>query len=50
MHESCDEFVRRKNIENFKRQLGAATNEGERRMLRTLLAEEQQKERQAKPG
>ena len=50
MRDSCDEFVRRKNIENFKRQLDAATDEGERRMLLTLLAEEQQKERQAKPG
>jgi hypothetical protein len=50
MHESCDDFVRRTNIENFKRQLAAATDEGERRMLGTLLAEEEQKEEQAKPG
>jgi hypothetical protein len=50
MRDSTDEFVRRKNIENFKRQLDAETNEGKRRVLRTLLAEEQQKEQQAKPG
>jgi hypothetical protein len=50
MHESCDGFVRQKNIENFKRQLDAATDESKRRMLLRLLAEEQQKEQQAKSG
>jgi hypothetical protein len=49
MHESHEEYVRRKNIENFKRRLDAAPDEGERRMLLRLLAEEQQKEQQAKP-
>ncbi len=50
MHESFEEFVRRKNIENLERQLDAAADEGKRRMVRTLLAEEQEKERQANPS
>ena len=40
MSESSDAFVRRQNIENFKRQLGEAEDEARREVLLALLAAE----------
>lgn len=44
---SESEFVRRQNLERFRRRLASATDEAERSMLRRLLAEEERKEPKA---
>jgi hypothetical protein len=38
-----DEFIAKANIEHFKTQLKTETDEGKRRVLERLLAEEEQK-------
>ena len=38
-----DEFVAKANIEHFKAQLKTETDEGKRRVLERLLADEEQK-------
>ena len=37
-------FIRRKNIENYRKLLAATTNDAERKVLLKLLAEEEAKE------
>ena len=40
---SESDFVRRQNLERFRRRLASATDEAERSMLRRLLVEEERK-------
>lgn len=40
---SMEDFIRRKNIENYRKQLEQTQDEGERKVLRKLLAQEQAK-------
>ena len=40
---SESDFVRRQNLEKFRRRLASATDEAERRLLRKLLVEEERK-------
>ncbi len=41
--QSIDEFVHGQNVVNFKRRLNTELDQGKRKMLLTLLAEEQAK-------
>ena len=50
MDESVETFVRQQNLENFKRQIEAATDPIQRKMLLTLLAEEEAKAAAARAG
>jgi hypothetical protein len=42
-----DSFIRRKNVERYHLLLERVTEDGERQRILTLLAEEQQKQRDA---
>jgi hypothetical protein len=42
-----ERFIRRQNVERYKRLLEAATDETERERIRKLLQEEQEKQRNA---
>jgi hypothetical protein len=43
MSSSVERFIQRENIRNFRRRLEAATDEGQRKTLLALLAEEEAK-------
>ena len=43
MWSSVERFIQRENIRNFKKRLEAATDEGQRKTLLALLAEEEAK-------
>jgi hypothetical protein len=43
MSSSVERFIQRENIRNFKKRLEAATDEGQRKTLLALLAEEEAK-------
>jgi hypothetical protein len=47
---SGSDFVRRQNLEKFRRRLASATDEAERRLLRKLLVEEECKAPSATGG
>jgi hypothetical protein len=42
-----DRFIRRENVKHFRELLKSATDEAERQRLSNLLAEEQQKQKDA---
>ena len=50
MDESVETFVRQQNLDNFKRQIAAATDPIQRKTLVTLLAEEEAKAAAARAG
>ena len=50
LDESVETFVRQQNLDNFKRQIEAATDPIQRKMLLTLLAEEEAKAAEARSG
>lgn len=47
MGQSVDQFIRNQNVERYRRLLGCATEEEHRQVLLNLLAEEQQKQKDA---
>ena len=45
MSESQASYIRRHNVDHYRKQILTVTDETQRRMLEKLLAEEQQKQR-----